>query len=114
MFLRELEFLPYADDMASVYGAADLVLSRAGASTVAELRALGLPAILVPYPHSTGNHQLFNAKLLEKDGQAMVIRDEELSSQNILKILKSKLLRKMPPRKVESAQAIGEVVLNLA
>ncbi len=109
-----IRVLPYADDMASVYGAADLVLSRAGASTVAELRALGLPAILVPYPHSTGNHQLFNAKLLEKDGQAMVIRDEELSSQNILKILKSKLLRKMPPRKVESAQAIGEVVLNLA
>jgi UDP-N-acetylglucosamine--N-acetylmuramyl-(pentapeptide) pyrophosphoryl-undecaprenol N-acetylglucosamine transferase len=72
---------PYIDDMGSAYSAADLVLCRAGASTVAELTNLGKPAILVPYPYATGNHQFFNAEALSKDGAAVLIADDEISGK---------------------------------
>ncbi len=69
---------PYINDMGRAYSAADLVLCRAGASTVAELTNLGKPAILVPYPHATGNHQFFNAEALSGDGAAVLVEDSEI------------------------------------
>ena len=63
-------------DMASAYAAADLVIARAGATTMAELTVRGLPAILIPYPHA-GGHQIENARALEKVGGAQVILDAE-------------------------------------
>lgn len=72
---------PYINDMGSAYAAADLVLCRAGASTIAELTNLGKPAILVPYPYATGNHQFFNAEALAKDGAAVLISDGEISDK---------------------------------
>ncbi len=75
-----LWFGPYIDTMGTAYSAADMVLCRAGASTVAELTNLGKPAILVPYPHATGNHQFFNAEALSKDGAAVLIEDGDIGS----------------------------------
>ncbi|ASQ91500.1 undecaprenyldiphospho-muramoylpentapeptide beta-N-acetylglucosaminyltransferase [Prosthecochloris sp. GSB1] len=69
---------PYINDMASAYSAADLVLCRAGASTVAELTNLGKPAVLVPYPHATANHQFFNAEALVKQGAAELVEDKDV------------------------------------
>lgn len=57
-------------DMNIQYQNADLIIARAGASTIAELKATGVPAILIPYPHALDNHQYYNAKALEKDGVA--------------------------------------------
>jgi UDP-N-acetylglucosamine--N-acetylmuramyl-(pentapeptide) pyrophosphoryl-undecaprenol N-acetylglucosamine transferase len=59
--------------MQDAYSAADLVVSRAGASTVAELTALGLPCVLVPLPFATSGHQEANARVLEKSGAAKVV-----------------------------------------
>lgn len=73
---------PYINDMGSAYSAADLVLCRAGASTVAELTNIGKPAVLVPYPYATGNHQFFNAEALSKDGAASLIEDSDIKSTN--------------------------------
>jgi UDP-N-acetylglucosamine--N-acetylmuramyl-(pentapeptide) pyrophosphoryl-undecaprenol N-acetylglucosamine transferase len=68
----------YLDDMSDAYAAADLLLTRAGASTLGELAALGKPAILVPYPHATQEHQDANAAHLEAAGAAVVLADSQL------------------------------------
>lgn len=69
---------PYLDDMAGAYAVADLLLTRAGASTLAELAALGKPAILVPYPHAAAGHQAINAAGIEARGAAVVMTDRQL------------------------------------
>ncbi len=68
----------FLEDMAAAYAWADLVVSRAGASTVAELMAVGRPSILIPFPYATGGHQLYNARELEKGGGAMVLEQSYL------------------------------------
>lgn len=70
--------VPFIEDMAVAYAAAELVISRAGGSTVAELSALAKPAILVPYPFAANREQELNAQLLAGRGGAVVLRDEEL------------------------------------
>ena len=70
----------YIYDMDVALGAANLVISRAGASTLAELTALGRPAILVPSPYVTGNHQEYNARALERAGAAKVILEKDFTS----------------------------------
>lgn len=69
----------YMHDMPSVLAAADLLISRAGATTLAEMTAVGLPAILVPYPYAAENHQEYNARSVEKRGAAVVVKDSNLS-----------------------------------
>jgi UDP-N-acetylglucosamine--N-acetylmuramyl-(pentapeptide) pyrophosphoryl-undecaprenol N-acetylglucosamine transferase len=71
--------LDYLDDMASAYAAADLVVCRSGASTLAELAAQRKASILVPYPHAAANHQDANARVFEKTGTARRIPEGNLS-----------------------------------
>ncbi len=78
---------PYLDDMGDAYAVADLVLARAGASTLSELAALSLPAILVPYPYATEAHQAANARPFEAAGAAVVATDDELASGRLGEIL---------------------------
>lgn len=73
------EVHPFIHDMGAAYARADLVVCRSG-STVAELTALGKPAILIPYPYAADDHQRANAESLEKRGAAEVILDRELTS----------------------------------
>ena len=77
------EIRPYIYDMPQAMAAADLILCRAGASTLGELCAVGRGAILVPYPYATGNHQEKNARLLEKTGGARVLPDGELTGETL-------------------------------
>ena len=74
---------PYIYDMSRVMAAADLVLCRAGASTLSELAMLGKPAVLVPYPNVTGNHQEKNARVLERAGGAVVLTEPGLTSEHM-------------------------------
>jgi UDP-N-acetylglucosamine--N-acetylmuramyl-(pentapeptide) pyrophosphoryl-undecaprenol N-acetylglucosamine transferase len=69
---------PYIDAMGDVLAAADLVLSRAGASSIAEISALAVPSVLVPYPHARGDHQTANANSLVEPGAALLVTDASL------------------------------------
>ncbi|MBI4677875.1 MAG: UDP-N-acetylglucosamine--N-acetylmuramyl-(pentapeptide) pyrophosphoryl-undecaprenol N-acetylglucosamine transferase [Elusimicrobia bacterium] len=71
----------YVSDMETVYAAADLVVSRAGASTLAELAACAKPAILVPYPHASLGHQTQNALVFSRAGAAVMVPDEALEER---------------------------------
>ena len=82
---------PYIYDMPLVMAAADLVLCRAGASTLAELTYLGKPAILVPSPYVTNNHQEKNARVLEHAGGAKVLLEPELTGADLLDAIRALL-----------------------
>lgn len=69
----------YLDDMAPAYASADLAIARAGASTLAELAATAVPAILVPYPFAADDHQTMNAALAAQTGAALIIADRDLA-----------------------------------
>lgn len=71
----------FIDDMAEAYAWADMVLCRAGASTVAELCAAGLPAVLVPFPHAIHDHQTKNAMMLARCGAAVLMPEAEMGTR---------------------------------
>ena len=73
--------LEYLDDMGSALAASDLVVARAGATSIAEITALGLPSVLVPYPYATDDHQTKNATTLVAHGAAEVIADTDLDDK---------------------------------
>lgn len=74
--------MPYIDDMGDTLAAADLVVSRAGASSVAEIAALAVPSILVPYPLATADHQTTNARLLTDAGAAVKFSDGDIDGDD--------------------------------
>ena len=78
-----LQVLPYVHNMPEVLAATSLIVGRAGASSLAEITALGIPAILIPSPNVTNNHQEKNARTLERAGAAEVILEPELSGQSL-------------------------------
>jgi UDP-N-acetylglucosamine--N-acetylmuramyl-(pentapeptide) pyrophosphoryl-undecaprenol N-acetylglucosamine transferase len=79
----EHDVRPYFDDMPARLADADVVVCRAGASTIAELCAAGRPAVLVPYPHAADDHQRHNAETLRDAGAALVLGDDELGRGNL-------------------------------
>ncbi|HOP79773.1 MAG TPA: undecaprenyldiphospho-muramoylpentapeptide beta-N-acetylglucosaminyltransferase, partial [Armatimonadota bacterium] len=70
--------LPYIEDMATAYSAADLVVSRSGASSIAEITVSGLPSILIPYPFAHANHQKANAQAVSRAGGAIILEESEI------------------------------------
>ncbi|MBR5442598.1 MAG: UDP-N-acetylglucosamine--N-acetylmuramyl-(pentapeptide) pyrophosphoryl-undecaprenol N-acetylglucosamine transferase, partial [Clostridia bacterium] len=74
---------PYIDDMARCLSAADLVICRAGASSLSEIEALGKPSILIPSPNVTENHQYHNAMALVKRNAAMIIEEKDLNGRTL-------------------------------
>jgi UDP-N-acetylglucosamine--N-acetylmuramyl-(pentapeptide) pyrophosphoryl-undecaprenol N-acetylglucosamine transferase len=81
---NNVKIVPYIDDMASAYRLADVVLCRAGASTIFELTNCGLPSLLVPFPFATADHQTFNARALEQAGAARLLVEKELTAEKLL------------------------------
>lgn len=120
----KIKLFPYLDDIRFALWAADVVVARAGASTAAEILALGLPSILVPYPHAAGNHQLRNAESLAQAGAAKVIVEARLSGASlaaeILGLVESpEALRSLAGRaenlgRPAAAREVAEEVLALA
>jgi UDP-N-acetylglucosamine--N-acetylmuramyl-(pentapeptide) pyrophosphoryl-undecaprenol N-acetylglucosamine transferase len=81
----------FIEDMEGAYLAADLVICRAGATTIGELTAIGLPAILVPYPFAAGDHQRHNAETLATAGAAWLVPDRELEEARLAALVQGAL-----------------------
>ncbi len=78
---NQIKVVPFLDDMNAAYAACDLLLARAGATTIAEILLLGVPSILVPSPNVAGNHQYFNAKSLSDHEAIILLEDKNLKEK---------------------------------
>lgn len=76
--VRHLKFLEFCDNMAAAMSAANVVVARAGAGTIAELARIGVPSLIVPYPFAADNHQYENAKCFEKHGGCVMLEQRNL------------------------------------
>ncbi len=81
---ENVRVVPFLDNLINLMKDADLIVSRAGASTIAEITAIGLPAILVPSPYVTHNHQFMNAKELEDMGACKIIEEKDFSKDIVI------------------------------
>ncbi len=118
------QLVAYEDNMAALYAASDLVVARAGATSVAEVAAAGVPAVLVPLPGAPGDHQTANAQRLESVGGAVIVRDADLSAARLVSVVDE--LLGDPPRlasmanagrklaRPDAAQAVVDLIHNCA
>lgn len=97
----------YLDEPSWAYAAADFVIARAGASTLAELAATGTPAILVPYPHATDDHQTYNALAFAASGAARVVPDASIDGTYLRTILLEVLAPDASARMTAAAHALA-------
>ena len=77
----------FIEDMAGAYAEADLVICRAGATTVAEIAAAGVASVLIPYPHAVDDHQTANARFLADAGATVLVPQSELSPERLAEVL---------------------------
>jgi UDP-N-acetylglucosamine--N-acetylmuramyl-(pentapeptide) pyrophosphoryl-undecaprenol N-acetylglucosamine transferase len=116
--------VPFIEDMAGAYDWSDLIISRAGASSVAEISCVNRPAILVPYPFQQGTHQTDNAHSLEVVGKALVVEETQPNFSSALVAALDQLLdperyqnmRKtaLEPRGLDAASAIAQGIVSLS
>jgi UDP-N-acetylglucosamine--N-acetylmuramyl-(pentapeptide) pyrophosphoryl-undecaprenol N-acetylglucosamine transferase len=95
----------FIDDMSKAYAECDLVVCRAGATTLAELTVCKKPSILVPFPHAADNHQVMNAKSLADAGAAVMIEEKDLTGEMLAREIRSILAH--PERRERMARAAG-------
>jgi UDP-N-acetylglucosamine--N-acetylmuramyl-(pentapeptide) pyrophosphoryl-undecaprenol N-acetylglucosamine transferase len=98
----EADVVSFIEDMAEAYAWADLVICRAGALTIAELSAVGVASLLVPFPYAVDNHQYYNARFLEQEDAAQVLVEDQISPESLA--LKMQFFQQNRPRLVEMAQ----------
>jgi len=103
----EAEVVPFIETMREYYMAADLVICRAGAITVAELTALGRPAILIPYPYAVDDHQRANAEILVQAGAARMVLDTDLTPERMAEEMSSLLTNR------DTLSAMSQAALTL-
>jgi UDP-N-acetylglucosamine--N-acetylmuramyl-(pentapeptide) pyrophosphoryl-undecaprenol N-acetylglucosamine transferase len=96
--LNSVKILDFIEDMNKAYSACDLLVARAGATTIAELTVLGIPSILIPSPHVAENHQYYNAKSLADSNAAVLVKDSDVKN-----ILKDKILEVTADEKLQKS-----------
>ena len=120
----EVELLPFIEDMAAAYAWADLVVCRAGALTVAELCAVGLPALFIPYPSAVDDHQTANARAMADADAAVIMQERDLTDQSLSDLLKdwlcdrsvlqSRAVRARALARPDALQRISSICLEVA
>ncbi len=105
----EVELVEFIEDMAAAYAWADVVICRAGALTVAEVCAAGLPAVFVPYPSAVDDHQTANASVATARGAAITVQERDIDAQRLADILDDFLAgREELLRRAEIARSLAE------
>jgi UDP-N-acetylglucosamine--N-acetylmuramyl-(pentapeptide) pyrophosphoryl-undecaprenol N-acetylglucosamine transferase len=112
----QAELTPFIDDTAAAFAHADLIVCRAGASTVTEISAVGAAALFVPFPHAVDDHQTTNARFLVEAGGAWLVPQTELTAQSLAERLRSvnraQLLEMaIKAKQMEKTQAVAAVVV---
>ncbi len=116
------EIVPFIDDVARRYAESDLIICRAGASTIAELAAAGVASVLVPFPHAVDDHQTHNARFLSEQGAAVLIPQHELTAKKLADLLRGftrdRLLgmaqKARAAAKPDATRAVAEACIGLA
>ncbi|MCG6552820.1 MAG: undecaprenyldiphospho-muramoylpentapeptide beta-N-acetylglucosaminyltransferase [Candidatus Magnetominusculus sp. LBB02] len=114
---------PFIYKMPEAYASCDMIISRAGATTLAEITAIGIPSLLVPYPHATSSHQEVNASRLAVSGAAMMIKEADLTGKTLAEyiqrlyndeMLRTKLSRDcMTFGKPDAAKKVANIAIML-
>ncbi len=114
----------YIDNMDECLAAADIVVGRAGASTISELLAMGKPSILIPSPYVAENHQYHNAMSLVKRGAATIIEEKDLTSEKLMQTIDTLAADKYALQKmsenakkmaiVNARSSIANIIVDLA
>ncbi|HQD16104.1 MAG TPA: undecaprenyldiphospho-muramoylpentapeptide beta-N-acetylglucosaminyltransferase [Ottowia sp.] len=111
----QAELLPFIDDMAQALAEADLVICRAGATTVTEIAAIGAAALFVPFPHAVDDHQTTNARFLVDQGAGWLVPQSELEPEHLANMLQNierltLMDRALKAKNMQKTQAVDEVV----
>ena len=109
----EAELYSFTKEMASLVSRADLAVSRAGASTLWELCANGLPAFFVPYPHAAGDHQFYNARFIVQEEMGWCERESEDLQDKLLQILDEPLEEKSKRLLEHSHRDVADEMIKL-
>lgn len=104
----EAEVLPFIDDMAAMYGWADLVVCRSGALTVAEIAAAGVASVLIPYPFAVDDHQTANGRFLSEPGAAKLFNQQDLTAASLAAELEPLLSREKLLQMASVARALAK------
>lgn len=92
--INDIKIFPYIYDMGEVEKLSDILVCRSGATTIAEISAIGKPAIFIPLPNVSNDHQTYNAKVLEKINAAKIIKNEEITGKRIDDMINSMISNK--------------------
>lgn len=98
-----VKLVPFIDNLIGLMKDADLIITRSGASTIAEITSIGLPAIMVPSPYVTNNHQYINAKSLEDDGACIILKEEDFNKSSLINLLDKTINDKYKLKKMREA-----------
>lgn len=118
----EAETRAFIEDMADMYAWCDLVICRAGALTIAEVAAVGVASVLVPFPHAVDDHQTYNARYLSENGAAVLVPQAELTARHLAGMLAEftrTTLQDMAERarglgKPEATQSVAQICMEVA
>lgn len=121
--IDNVKIVPFLENMLNVLKSCDLIITRAGASTIAEITAIGLPSILVPSPYVANNHQFYNAMELVNANASLLLEEKDFNKDNLLKLIdkvfendtlyKNMHLNSLKLGKTTSSDEILKIILDL-
>ncbi len=108
--LEDVKIVPYIYNMEEVMNACDLIISRSGAMTITEISIVGKPAIFIPLPNVSNNHQVYNAKVLENVGAAKILLNENLTKEALNSLVEG--ITKNPKQMQEMAENAKKIAVT--